>query len=90
MKNSDKQMMKMIPINNMEHDENKNSSIKNEQNSLFIIIHLSISLKEVIEKHYLHKLSSNLITKELLVNVANDTKFLEIKQKLPMLQVFYF
>ena len=89
MKNSNHKMMKIMIINNNHpnSDEYKNSFGKTEINLINLINDFCEKLKEIIEKHCLNKLSAQLITKDLLKNVSNDAKFIELKGKLAVLQV---
>lgn len=82
-------MMKIMIINNCHPnpDDFKNSFGKTEKNLINIINDFCETLKEIIERFCLNKLSAQLITKDLLKNVSNDSKFIELKNKLGLLQV---
>jgi len=81
--------MKIIIINNNNpiSDDYKKSYGKTEINLINLLNEFCETLKEIIEKYCLNKLSVQLITKDLLKNVSNDKKFIELKCKLALLQV---
>jgi hypothetical protein len=91
MKNSNHNMMKIIIINNnpnLNSDNKKNSYGKTEINLINLINEFCETLKEILEKYYLNKPSMQLITKDSLKKVSNDVKFIDLKNKLGLLQVF--
>ena len=92
MKNSNFKMMKIIPINNylFSNEEAKNSITKSDKNINELIHEFCVLLLEIIERFCLNKLSTEFITKELLKNISKDQKFIELKNKLMILQVKRF
>lgn len=89
MKNSNYQMMKILVINNYNFysDELKYSFGKNEIKIVSLMSDFSEMLKEIIDRFCLNKLSPQLLTKDLLKNISNDCKFIDLKNKLGLLQV---
>lgn len=82
-------MMKIMIINNnhITSKDYKNSFGKTEINLINLINDFCEILKEILERYCLDKLSAQLITKDLLKNISNDAKFIELKTKLAFLQV---
>lgn len=89
MKNSKNKMMKIMIINKISpsSQELKNSFGKTEINFINLISEFCEKLKDIIEKYCLNKLSPQMITKDLLKNISNDAKFIELKNRLSLLQV---
>lgn len=77
----------IINTNKINSENYKNSFGKIEQNFIKLINEFCVTLMEIIEKFCLNKLSAQLITKDLLKNVSNDPKFVDLKNKLALLQV---
>ncbi len=89
MKNANFNIMKVMIINNYNFysEELKNSFGKSEIKINNLICDFSGMLKEIIERFCLNKLTHQLINKDLLRDVSYDSKFIELKNKLGLLQV---
>lgn len=87
--------MKILPINNNISnptlEDIKLSTInRTEIKTISIFNEFSEMLHEIIERFYLNKLPPEMITKDILKNISNDAKFLELKNKIFLLQVFIY
>jgi len=90
MKNCNQKRMKILVLNNYNFysEELKNSFGKSEIKIINLIYDFCQMLKEIIEKYHLDKLPTQMITKDLLKTISKDNKFIELKNKLGLLQVY--